>query len=99
LTFNSDGTCQIAFDSGLDTAGEVIALGVTLNNALFALNDNGTGTLPPGFTIIAISNTAATPIKGTFSNLPDGGTITVGSNTFQANYEGGDGNDLTLTVK
>ena len=24
--------------------------------------------------------------------------LTVGSNTFQANYEGGDGNDLTLTV-
>jgi len=22
----------------------------------------------------------------------------IGSNTFQANYEGGDGNDLTLTV-
>jgi hypothetical protein len=24
--------------------------------------------------------------------------VTIGSNTFQANYEGGDGNDLTLTV-
>jgi len=24
--------------------------------------------------------------------------ITIGSNKFQANYEGGDGNDLTLTV-
>ncbi len=31
-------------------------------------------------------------------NLPDGGSITVGNNTFQASYEGGDGNDLTLTV-
>ena len=29
---------------------------------------------------------------------PDGGTITIGSNTFQADYAGGDGNDLTLTV-
>ena len=37
-------------------------------------------------------------IHGNFGNLPDGGTITAGSNTFQANYEGGDGNDLTLTV-
>jgi hypothetical protein len=37
-------------------------------------------------------------IAGIFINLPDGGTITVGSNTFQANYEGGDGNDLTLPV-
>jgi len=30
--------------------------------------------------------------------LPDGGIITIGANNFQANYEGGDGNDLTLTV-
>jgi hypothetical protein len=48
---------------------------------------------------MVINNTAATQINGTFSNIPDGGTITVGSNTFQANYEGGDGNDLTLTVQ
>jgi hypothetical protein len=48
------------------------------------------------FTVI--DNTAATPIAGTFANLADGSTITIGSNTFQAGYEGGDGNDLTLTV-
>jgi hypothetical protein len=45
-----------------------------------------------------ISNTAATPISGTFANLPDGSTFTVGNNDFQVDYEGGDGNDLTLTV-
>ena len=39
------------------------------------------------------------PIAGTFANLPDGATIKIGNNTFQANYEGGDGNDLTLTVQ
>jgi len=38
------------------------------------------------------------PISSTFSNLPDGGTITIGSSSFHANYEGRDGNDLTLTV-
>ena len=37
-------------------------------------------------------------IAGTFSNLADGASITVGNNTFQADYQGGDGNDLTLTV-
>ena len=36
--------------------------------------------------------------SGTFSNLADGSTLTVGNNSFQANYEGGEGNDLTLTV-
>jgi hypothetical protein len=46
----------------------------------------------------AISNTSTTPIAGTFGNLADGSTVTIGVNTFQASYSGGDGNDLTLTV-
>jgi hypothetical protein len=46
----------------------------------------------------AINKTSANPISGRFANLPDGSTITIGGNTFQASYEGGDGNDLTLTV-
>ena len=54
--------------------------------------------LPAGSTTTVIKNTAATPISGTFANLPDGATITSGNNTFQVSYEGGDGNDLTLTV-
>ena len=49
-----------------------------------------------GFTVI--ENTSANSISGRFGNLPDEGNITVGSNTFQASYEGGDGNDLTLTI-
>jgi hypothetical protein len=51
-----------------------------------------------GTVFTAIDNTAATQIAGPFSNLPDGAIVTVGSNTFQADYEGGNGNDLTLTV-
>jgi len=60
--------------------------------------DVGTALLPPGTTFTVINNIAATPITGTFSNLADGAIITIGSNTFQTSYEGGDGNDLTLTV-
>jgi hypothetical protein len=37
-------------------------------------------------------------IAGVFANVADGGTVTVGNNTFQANYKGGDGNDMTFTV-
>src|SRR5438552_2982240 len=48
------------------------------------------------FTVIDIRAVAS--ISGTFGNLADGATIIVGSNTLQANYEGGDGNNLTLTV-
>jgi len=45
-----------------------------------------------------LSNTSATGIFGTFANLADGSTVTVGVNKLQVSYSGGDGNDLTLTV-
>ena len=48
--------------------------------------------------LTVIKNTAATPIAGTFRNLPDGGIVTVNGNNLQASYIAGDGNDLTLTV-
>jgi autotransporter-associated beta strand protein len=80
------------------------ANGVVANNVLlygepqFSATAKGDVGLPQGVVFTVINNTSAAPITGTFSNLPDGSTVSVGSNTFQANYEGGDGNDLTLTV-
>jgi hypothetical protein len=77
----------------------VVALGVTINagaQTLFA--DLGSGTFTVGSFFTVIDNTSATPIAGTFSNLPDGSTFTNNGNTYEVNYEGGDGNDLTLTV-
>ena len=77
----------------------MIANGVTIDSgAQFNFVAFANKTLRVGKVFVGISNTAATPISGTFANLPDGSTVTVGSNTFQANYEGCDGNDLTLTV-
>jgi len=61
-------------------------------------SDIGSSVLPIGSLLMIIDNTAAIPIAGTFSNLADGGIITSDVNNFQASYEGGDGNDLTLTV-
>jgi autotransporter-associated beta strand protein len=98
LHFTTEGTYQFAWDSTKVTSSSVIANGVTIDSAQFAPQETNSGVLPIGTTFTGIYNTAATPITGAFANLPDGGTITVGSNTFQANYEGGDGNDLTLTV-
>ena len=98
LTLNSDATYSDSVNSTQVTTDSVTANGVTIHSARLVLNDLQTATLPAGTVFTVINNTAATPISGNFSNLPDGGTILVGSNTFQANYEGGDGNDLTLTV-
>ncbi len=99
LSFNSDGTYEIEVNSSTETVDKVVAFGVTINvgaQTLFADLGNGTFTVGNVFTVI--DNTSATPITGTFSNLPDGAVFTLNGNTYQVNYEGGDGNDLTLTV-
>lgn len=45
-----------------------------------------------------LNNTSDTPISGTFANMPDGAIFFQRGNTLEVSYEGGDGNDLTLTV-
>jgi hypothetical protein len=65
---------------------------------MIGLSGHTRGTLTQGLVLTLISNTSANPIIGAFSNLPDGGIVTIDGNNFQASYEGGDGNDLTLTV-
>jgi autotransporter-associated beta strand protein len=101
LTINSDATYTYTFKAKQNKAktDKVIANGVTINaGATIALSGQTKGALNHGLTLTLISNTSANPITGTFSNLPDGGTVTINGNNFQASYEGGDGNDLTLTV-
>ena len=99
LTFQSDGTFEIQLDSTAVTADEVIVQGATIDSgAQIVASDLSSGTLPAGTSFTVIDNRGTTAIVGAFSNLPDGGTLTVGSNTFAADYAGGDGNDLTLTV-
>ena len=101
VTFNNDATYTYTFRARGTQArsDQVIANGVTIDSgAFFAFQGTAQGTLPIGLSFTAIKNTAAGPIAGTFSNLPDGAILTVNGNNFQANYEGGDGNDLTLTV-
>jgi hypothetical protein len=51
-----------------------------------------------GTVFTLIDNTATTAISGVFSNLANGSIITAGSNHLQVSYQGGDGNNLTLTV-
>jgi autotransporter-associated beta strand protein len=99
LTFLADGTDHFGYKSNNVTADKVVASGVTIgSDALLFFGPIDTGVIPIGTVFTAIDNRAARPIAGTFANIADGATVTVGSNTFQASYEGGDGNDLTLTV-
>lgn len=99
LTFKADGTFHFGYKSTNPAADKAVANGVTIGTgAQLFFGPVDTGTLALGTVFTALDNTATTPIAGTFSNVGDGSTVTVGSNTFQADYEGGDGNDLTLTV-
>ncbi|HEY1583680.1 MAG TPA: autotransporter-associated beta strand repeat-containing protein [Chthoniobacterales bacterium] len=101
LTFNPASTYAHSFKAkGNQTkADSVVANGVTIaSGATVTFRGMIQGTLPAGLVISLISNTSASPISGTFSNLADGAIATISGNNFQADYEGGDGNDLTLTV-
>jgi fibronectin-binding autotransporter adhesin len=101
LTFNSDSIYTYTFKAkgNKSKIDKVIANGVTINSgASFNLSGTAQGHLTQGLVLTVIKNTAATPISGTFSNLPDGAIVTVNGNNLQASYTGGDGNDLTLTV-
>jgi fibronectin-binding autotransporter adhesin len=101
VTFNSDSTYTYTFNaSGSRSKNDkVVANGVTINSgATFNLSGTAQGTLTQGTVLTVIKNTAATPISGIFGNLPDGAIVNVNGNNLQASYEGGDGNDLTLTV-
>ena len=99
LTLKADSTYTCRLNTKKTKADQLIANGVTIESgAQFAFKVTGDAQLRTGKSATVISNTAATSISGTFANLPDGSTFAIGSNTFQASYEGGDGNDLTLTV-
>ena len=97
LKFGIRGQYICLVDGNTGASDLVVANFVSIDpTAMLDLSENGTA--PVGMTFIIIESTGSSPIVGTFMNLPDGGTITAGNNTFQASYSGGDGNDLTLTV-
>ena len=99
ITFKADSTYACTLSTKTATADEVVAKGVTIAaGAQFDFTVLANKPLSAGTVFTLISNTAATPINGTFANLPDGSIFTVGRTSFQAHYTGGDGNDLTLTV-
>jgi fibronectin-binding autotransporter adhesin len=101
VTFNSDATysCALQASKKKSANDEVVANGVTIaSGAQFNLVAKVQGKLKAGASFTVLSNTASTPISGSFVNLADGAILAAGNTKLQASYEGGDGNDLTLTV-
>jgi autotransporter-associated beta strand protein len=99
LTFKADATYTCKLNTNNARADQVSARRVTIESgAQFDFQPIANKRLTNGLVFTAISNTSASPIAGTFANLPDGSTFTAGRNNFQVSYSGGDGNDLALTV-
>jgi autotransporter-associated beta strand protein len=99
LTLTADATYVCKVNLQHASADKVTANGVTINPAaIFSLLPAKHGTLAIGTKFTVINNTSANPINSTFANLSDGSVLSAGGNNFQASYEGGDGNDLTLQV-
>ncbi len=99
LTIKADGTYSYRVKTKRAEADQVIANGVTIESgAQFSFKQLANKQLTAGTVFSALDNTSANPIAGTFANLPDDSTFTDGNNTYQVDYQGGDGNDLTLTV-
>lgn len=100
LTFHADGSYTCTLSTKKRQADQVSALGITVEaGAQFKLQTLAKKRLTSGLRFVVLDNTAATPIVGRFSNLPDGATLNSGNNKFLVSYTGGDGNDLTLTVQ
>jgi autotransporter-associated beta strand protein len=96
----SDSTYLCELSTTKRRVDQISANGVTIQTgATFSFLALGNRALTSGTSFTVVNNTAPQPISGAFSNLADGSTFTVGPNTYVVDYEGGTGNDLTLTVQ
>ena len=88
LRLNSDATYSYTFKGNKNRARTdlVIANGVIINGGTIAISSSSQNRIRRGTVLTVISNTSATPISGTFSNLPDGGIVAVNGNNLQASY-------------
>lgn len=99
FTFNDDAVYLCEVSTTKTKADQISSRGVSIGGgALFSFVPLGHRSIQSGTVFTVIKNSSRNPIAGTFSNLPDGATFSDGVNTYIANYEGGTGNDLTLTV-
>jgi autotransporter-associated beta strand protein len=99
LSIANDGIYTFELNSDTSTADKIVANGVSLaSTSSIAFADLGSTVLTLGTTFTIIDNTSGGAITGIFSNLADDGLVAIGLNTYQADYQGGTGNDLTLTV-
>lgn len=96
LSMLQDATYRIEMNFSNGSADKMIAGSVVLNNALLAATATAADSLQPGTNFTIIDNTGAGAVTGTFKDLPEMSTVTIGNNLFRITYKGGNGNDVML---
>ena len=100
LSFKGRSAYECEINTITASADQVQARGVRIRRgANFIFVVTGSEPLSAGTVFTIIDNRSSAPIHGNFDNLPDNFTLNDGENNLQVSYEGGDGNDLTLTVQ
>jgi autotransporter-associated beta strand protein len=97
-TFNTSNQLQIEINGStpgtgydqLQVNGSVLLMGGTLQVTM-----NMVGAISNQYVIVA--NDGVDLVNGTFTGLPEGGSITNHGAVFTITYHGGDGNDIVLT--
>jgi autotransporter-associated beta strand protein len=99
LSFKADGTYTYELDTNTAEGDQVVANRIRIESgAQFEFEVIGNQKLDLGQVFTPINNVSTNRIRGTFTNLPHGSIVAINGNNLQVSYEGGDGNDLTLTV-
>jgi fibronectin-binding autotransporter adhesin len=98
FTGSANGTLQIELNGTLAGSGydQLNVLG-TVGLSNLKLNVSANFTAPTNTQFMIIKNDRTDPVSGTFAGLPQGATLTVGSQQFQISYIGGTGNDVVLS--
>ena len=110
----SSGNINLATGSTFDVylGGTAVGTGYDQHNVTGTMDldsDSGGGatlvltlafTPTVGDSFVIVANDGTDPIQGTFDGLPEGSTLTVGSQQFQITYAGGPGgNEVVVTCK
>jgi autotransporter-associated beta strand protein len=99
VTFRGDGHYDWELNLPKGKSDTVRCNGATVESgAQFDYTVRGHRALATGTTFTVIDNRSGEPISGIFANLPEDAILNADGNNLQASYQGGDGNDLTLTV-
>ncbi len=91
FAFSLHGTSAARTHDAISVRGSIDLGGAALNASLSGF------TSAVGNTYTIIDNDGTDAIIGTFANLPERSSLTIGANTFTISYRGGTGNDVVLT--